>query len=107
VRQAVTGAVVGVSTVGLKPGPGGRPLYHFLMFLRREHRQPYLMREVTNGTRDFLRGFRHPRADPAGMLIVTENRKLVRAGIRRCLARHGYDHRGRTPAGLDVWLAPF
>jgi hypothetical protein len=99
--------VVGVSTIGLKPGPGGRSLYHFRMFLRPEHRQPCLMREVANGTRDFLRTFRHPRAEPVGMLIVTENRKLMRAGIKRYLSRHGYDYRGRTPGRLDVWLARF
>lgn len=108
VRHAASGSLVGVSTVGLKPRPtDGRALYHFRMFLRREHRQPYLMRAVTNGTRDFLRAFRHPSADPAGMLIVTENRKLMRAGIQRYLARHGYQYRGRGPRGLNVWLAPF
>jgi hypothetical protein len=108
VRHEGSGELVGVSTVALKPSPGkGRSLYHFRMFLRHEHRQPYLMREVTNGTRDFLRTFPHPSAKPAGMLIVTENRKLMRPGIKRYLERHGYRYGGRGPQGLDVWLAPF
>ncbi|MBK1629341.1 hypothetical protein CKO31_01045 [Thiohalocapsa halophila] len=108
VRPTAGGDLVGVSTVGLKPCPtDGRALYHFRMFLRREHRWPYLMRAVTNGSRDFLRAFRHRSADPAGMLIATENRKLMRAGIKRYLARHGDEYRGRGPRGLDVWLAPF
>jgi hypothetical protein len=77
------------------------------MFLRCEHRRPHLMREGTNAARDFLRGFRHPHANPAGMLIVTENRKLMRPGMKRYLERHGYQYRGRDPRGLDVWLAQF
>jgi hypothetical protein len=108
VRHAASGDLAGVSTVALKPRPAdGRMLYHYRMFLRPEHRQPHLMRAVTNTTRDVLRDFRHPDAEPAGMLIVTENRKLMRPGLKRLLERHGYEYRGRERRGLDVWLARF
>jgi hypothetical protein len=100
--------LAGVSTVALKPRPtDGRMLYHYRMFLRPEHRQPHLMRAVTNATRDHLRAFRHPDVAPAGMLIVTENRKLMRPGLKRLLERHGYEYRGRERRGLDVWLTRF
>jgi len=82
-------------------------LYHYRMFLRPEHRRPHLMRAVTNATRDYLRNFRYPDAEPAGMLIVTENRKLMRPGLKHLLERHGYEYRGRERRGLDVWLARF
>ncbi|WP_295879024.1 hypothetical protein [uncultured Thiohalocapsa sp.] len=108
VRHAASGVLAGVSTVGLKPRPAdGRLLYHYRMFVRPEHRQPHLMRAVTNATRDYLRDFRHPDAEPAGMLIVTENRKLMRPGLKRLLGRHGYEYRGRERRGLDVWLVRF
>lgn len=101
------GALAGMSTVGLRTGADGRTWYVFRMFLRPEDRAPYLMRAVTNATRDLLRGFEHPQGRPAGMLIVTENRKLMRPGIRRYFERHGYQYGGKTPQGLDLWLAPF
>mgnify|MGYP001826358088 CR=1 FL=1 len=108
VRHAACGDLAGVSTVALKPRPtDGRMLYHYRMFLRPEHRQPHLMRAVTNATRDHLRAFRHPDVAPAGMLIVTENRKLMRPGLKRLLERHGYEYRGRERRGLDVWLTRF
>ncbi len=48
-----------------------------------------------------------PEPKPAGMLIVTEIPKLMRPGMRRSFQRHGYLYRGKTPRGLDRWLAPF
>lgn len=62
---------------------------------------------VLHQTRNLLGAFRHPDAEPAGMLIVTENRKLMRPGLKRLLERHGYEYRGRERRGLDVWLARF
>lgn len=101
------GTLAGMSTVGTKTAAAGRSFFVFRMFLREQDRTPYLMREVTNATRDFLRGFDHPQGRFAGMLIVTENRKLMRPGIKRYFERHGYLYRGKTGRGLDLWLAPF
>jgi hypothetical protein len=101
------GALAGMSTAGLRTGAKGRLWYVYRMFLRPEDRVPYLMRAVTNATRDLLRGFPHPGGPVAGMLIETENRKLMRPGIRRYFERHGYVYRGRSRRGLDLWLAPF
>ena len=42
----------------------------------------------------------------AGMLIVAENSKLMRPGIKRYFERRGYLYRGRTGRGLNLWLAP-
>jgi len=106
VRRA-DGTLAGMSTVVLKTRADGQPYYAFRMFLRREDRVPYLMWAVTDATRDLLRALDHPQPRPLGMLIVTENRKLMRPGMRRSFQRHGYALRGRTLGGLDVWLAPF
>lgn len=101
------GLLAGVSTVALQTGADGRAYYAYRMFLRREDRVPYLMRAVTNASRDLLRDFAVPEPKPAGMLIVTENPKLMRDGIHRYFLRHGYQHCGKTARGLDQWLAPF
>jgi hypothetical protein len=106
VRRA-GGVLAGMSTVGVRRAADGRRWYVFRMFLRAEDRVPYLMRVVTNATRDLLRDFAHPEGSMAGMLIETENRKLMRPGIRRYFERHGYRYRGRSHRGLDLWIAPF
>ncbi len=62
---------------------------------------------VLNGTRDFLRKFAHPTLKPEGMVLVTENRKLMRPGMQRPFARHGYRYWGKTAWGDDVWAVEF
>jgi hypothetical protein len=99
--------LVGVSTVALTQVLDGRFFYAYRMFIRPQDRIPYLMWAVTDGTRDFLRDFRHPEAQAAGMYIVTENAKLMRPGMKRSFRRHGYDYLGKTPHGLDMWATAF
>ncbi len=101
------GALAGVSTAAVQTGADGRLYYAYRMFLRPEDRVPYLMWSVTDASRDGLRELELPGPRPAGMWIVTENRKLMRPGMRRSFQRHGYEYRGRTAHGLDRWLAPF
>jgi len=99
--------LAGVSTVALVRLKDGRRFYSFTLFLRKRHRVPYLMITVTDATRDFLRDFSHPIAQPAGMLNITENPKLMRPGTRKLLARHGYEYWGQTSQGEDVWATEF
>ena len=106
--RSAGGTLAGMCTAALRSGAREESSYYaFRMFLRREDRVPYLMRAVTNATRDFLSALEHPEPRPAGMVIVAENAKLMRPGIRRYFQRHGYAFRGTTSAGRDVWLAPF
>jgi hypothetical protein len=106
VRDAA-GELAGLSTVGPAPLADGRIFYNYRMFLRPKDRVPYLMWAVTDGTRDFLRDFAHPQFQAAGLLIVTENPKLMRPGMRRSFRQHGYDYRGKTALGLDLCVAEF
>jgi hypothetical protein len=105
--RAGSGELAGVSTVALVRIKGGKRFYSFSMFLRERHRVPYLMVTVCDATRDFLRNFKHPVAQPAGMLNVNENPKLMRPGMRRIFARHGYRYWGQTTRGEDVWATEF
>jgi hypothetical protein len=105
--RARSGELAGVSAVALVRLKDGRRFYSFTLLLRKRHRVRYLMIAVTDATRDFLRGFQHPVAQPAGMLSISENPKLMRPGVRKLLARHGYQYRGQTSSGQDVWVTEF
>ena len=103
-----TGEIVGLSSVGLRNIPrldGWHYIYR--MFIRPADRVSYLMKEITNCSRDFLRSFEHPKLPMRGLLIVTENRKLMRPGLRKLLLRHGYQPLGRSTRGLDWWRVDF
>jgi hypothetical protein len=104
--HTASGELVGVSTVYVSKLQGDGPSYFYRMFIQAEHRQPGMMRHITNATRDLLQGLRIPNK-PGGMIIITENQKLMRPGLRRMLQRHGYRYLGQTPQQLDVWKAVF
>jgi len=99
--------LAGVSTVALVRLKDGRRFYSCSLFLRRRDRVPYLMINVCDATRDFLRNFKHPLSQPAGMLNINENPRLMRPGVRKLFARHGYRHWGQTSRGEDVWATEF
>jgi len=102
-----SGELAGVSTVALVRLKDGRRFYSCTLFIRKRDRVPYLMIHVCNATRHFLPNFKHPVAQPAGMLNVNENPKLMRPGMRKIFARHGYRYWGQTAAGEDVWVTFF
>ncbi len=106
VRNAA-GELAGVSTVGFVRIKDGRLFYNYRMFLRQSDRVPNLMVAVVLATREFLRTFQHPKAEPAGLLHINENPKLMRPGIRRIFERVGYRYWGQTPEGEDVWVVEF
>jgi hypothetical protein len=105
--RASTGELAGVSGVALVRVKGRRRFYAYSTYLRGQDRVPYLMLAVLNATRDFLRGFQHPKSKPEGMLLVTENHKLMRPGVRKLLVRHRYQYWGRNAKGEDVWAVEF
>ena len=105
--RTASGELAGLSEVALVRVRGRRRFYAYTMLLRQRDRVPYLMLAVLNATRDFLHNFAHPKLRPEGMLLVTENRKLMRPGVRKLLARHGYRYWGRTARDEDVWVVEF
>src|SRR5207245_7892886 len=101
--RAKSGELAGLSTVGLSRVEDGRMFYEYRMFLRKRDRIPYLMVAVTAATRDFLRNFRHPDLQPAGMIHINENPRLMKPGARRVFVRLGYRYWRMPPRGADVW----
>jgi|SRR4051812_46099407 hypothetical protein len=99
--------LAGLSTVALVRVRDGRRFYSCSLYLRKSGCVPYLNIYVCDATRDFLRTFKHPVEQPAGMLNVQENPRLNRPGIRKLFTRHGYRYWGQTAAGEDVWVTFF
>ncbi|MCS3904527.1 hypothetical protein J2T55_002566 [Methylohalomonas lacus] len=99
--------LVGVSTVYigdfLRPG---QRYYFYRMFIQPGDRRPGLMRCVSLRTRDLLKQ-QNPPDGPKGLIIVTENQKLMRPGMKRMFERNGYEYLGRGPRGNDLWRYQF
>jgi hypothetical protein len=103
-----SGELAGVSNVALVRLKDGRRFYSMSLFLRKQDQAiPYLGIGVCDATRDFLRQFKHPVAQPAGVLNVNENPRLMRPGVRKLFRRHGYQYWGQTARGEDVWVTVF
>jgi len=102
------GELAGVSNAALVRLKDGRRFYSMGVFLRKQDQAiPYLGITVCDVTRDFLRKFKHPVAQPAGVLNVNENPRLMRPGVRKLFRRHGYQYWGQTARGEDVWVTVF
>lgn len=97
------GKLVGISSVYIGK-VGEETGYFYRMFIEPSHRRPGMMRHITNSTRDYLKQLSIPNK-PGNMVIVTENPKLMRPGLRRMLRSNGYVYLGKTPQQLDVWKA--
>ena len=103
-----SGELAGVSNVALVRLKDGRRFYSMSLFLRKQDQAiPYLGISACDATRDFLRKFKHPVAQPAGVLNVNENPRLMRPGVRKLFRRHGYKYWGQTARGEDVWVTEF
>jgi hypothetical protein len=106
--RAGSGELAGVSTVALVRLKDGRRFYSMSLYLRKQDQAvPYLGITVCDATRDFLRKFKHPVAQPAGVLNVNENPRLMKPGVRKLFRRHGYQYWGQTANGEDVWVTEF
>jgi hypothetical protein len=106
--RAQSGELAGVSNVALVRLKDGRRFYSMSLYLRKEDQSvPFLGITVCDATRDFLRKFKHPVAQPAGVLNVNENPRLMRPGVRKLFRRHGYQYWGQTARGEDVWVTEF
>lgn len=103
---APNGGMMGGSLVYLQNLTGNAPCYFYRMFIQPNHRRPQMMARLTVATRDYLQRLALDNG-ARGVVIVTENRKLMREGMRRLLARIGFRYPGLSPQGVDMWRADF
>ena len=84
----------------------GNLYYFYRMFIQPEDRIPGMMWEVTTRTFEVLQAHPVP-GKPPGIIIVTENPKLMRPGMKRSFERHGWTYLGRGPRNNDLWSKLF
>lgn len=99
------GEIAGVTSV-YAAAFRGATYYFYRMFIRRGDRVPGMMRFATLETRHFLQR-QHAPGGPKGMIVISENPKLMNPGMRRMMARGGFTDAGKTPKGLDIWRFDF
>lgn len=101
------GELAGLSSAEIIHAADGRRFYNYRMFIKPSARIPYLMSAITRRSRDLLQAFSHPSGPLAGLIVVAENPKLMRPGMRRELQRIGFDDWGQTADGAAVWGIEF
>ena len=113
VRQIVLAAfnekdeVIGVNTVYPGKLKGDGPLFFiYRQFIQPEDRVFGLMRYMTMKAWAVL-GDKEIEEKPEGVIIITENRKLMRPGIAALFNKWGWQHLGRSPKNEDIWLKKF
>ena len=97
------GDLIGVNTVYVADFRRlGTPYYFYRTFIRASDRGVSGLPELTlRLTCEFLRGHPHPQR-PAGVIIETENPKLMRRAQSAKLARLGFRKLGTNQRGQDV-----
>lgn len=101
------GQMAGVSTAYAGDfQQAGNRYFFYRMFIQPADRITNLMRFVTLRTADILQAHYVP-GGPQGMLIVTENQKLMRQGMKSMFERNGFEFFGRDHRGLDIWRWKF
>lgn len=109
IARNAAGEIVGVNSVYV--GAFGHPdqLYYFYrMFVRERDRVRGLGARMTTAAVACLRDFAARRgARVRGVVLVTENPKLMQRGARGLLTRLGWAYAGRGPLGRDVWKIDF
>ncbi|NOY17759.1 MAG: hypothetical protein GXP23_12735 [Gammaproteobacteria bacterium] len=99
--------VVGVSTAYIQQYQGDMKNYFFYrMFIEPGSRVYGMMEFMTQMTHESLKNFNMPDK-PEGMIVITENPKLMRKGMRRMLARSGLEYIGKDNSQQDTWYWGF
>lgn len=107
IARNAAGEIAGVNTAYVvTAGPEGRNWFAFRMFLRLQDRQLRLaMAMVRAATAALNTRCVEPRA--VGVLLVTENQKLMLRSGHRLLSHLGFTRIGRDRRGLEVWTHVF
>ena len=102
IAQNAQGEVVGVSTV--YPAifqADGQPYFFYRMYIRPMDRVYGMMKLMTSKTWELLQSAPE-RGQARGVIIITDNRKLMRPGLRRMFQRTDCEYIGTTPDGKDI-----
>lgn len=99
--------VVGVSTVYIELFQGNMKQYFFYrMFIDPADRVYGMMKFMVQITHETLKNIDLANK-PDGMVVITENAKLMRKGMYRMLERGGMDYIGKDNRQQDIWYWSF
>jgi GNAT superfamily N-acetyltransferase len=101
--------IAGVSTVYIVPfGPEKTPHWHYRTFVRPDCRLPGIAVRILRASLRCLAQIAASRRGlSAGLVILTENRRLKHPGWHKILIAEGMHYLGVTPDGMDVWKHDF
>ena len=103
----IEGQVVGISTAYIEQFRGNMKNYFFYrMFIQPADRVYGMMEFMTQMTHQSLKDF-NMQNKPDGMVVITENPKLMRKGMQRMLARSGLEYIGKDAQQQDIWYWGF
>ncbi len=99
--------VVGVSTVFIAKLPrDGQSYFFYRMFIQPPDRIYGMMKLLTIESCKFLADT--PQSDQTmGVIIFTENKKLMRPGLKRMFQKNHFEYLGKNPKNQDVWRWAF
>lgn len=83
-----------------------KPFLYYRMFIQPNDRVYGMMEYMTQMTHEALKNMDIPNK-PDGMVIITENIKLMRKGMKRMLGRSGLEYIGINNSNQDVWYWGF
>jgi predicted GNAT family acetyltransferase len=108
VVRAPDGTVAGVNTAYVADVPGGSGRFYFYRtYVKPEHRGiSGLPTRMLRAALAALRDTEHPQA-PRGVIVITENPKLMRRAAMARLEAEGLHLLGRDARGCDVWCLRF
>jgi len=99
------GQLVGVSSVYLQEFPNyGGVYYDYRQFTRQNDRKIILSQRLFHKT---LTSLGELKSNSKGVILVTENTKLLRRSGFRIFERSGMKHIGKNELGQDIWKINF
>lgn len=104
------GKIMGVSTAYLQKPPRREEKYYFF----RTFIHPDIRGIIGSGFPDIVRATNQRMQEvnakdhlAAGMVVITENQKLMRPGFRKLFLDGGWKYVGQTPQKQDIWVYPY
>lgn len=98
--------IVGVCTAYPSTHVDGKLYYFGRMFIRPADRIPGMWQFIIRDAYDHLKELAIPNK-PIGILMVTENPKLMRKGARRMLEHINFQFTGKNQHGQDILTSTF
>ena len=99
--------LVGLCTVFPKADLHSNVFLNYRMFIRPQDRVSGLMKHVLRQAFQYFQSDSEARCSALGMVIRTENRKLMRKGMRKLAEKEQWVFVRKDQAGCEIWKKEF